>query len=178
MHLMRDGARWIFVVALFCAPWAYGGTTAASITMINWLLLATLVLWIVELLINCRKPGFPRALLFLVFVLLAIGGWMVLNASSICDSEFQAFALLPKFFPELTGSIDYALSGAWMIRGALLLGAILFVGDFSKDNQWLLRLWGAIGIAAGSLALLGLLQKATGAEMIFWQPALEPEFNT
>ena len=178
MHLLRDGARWIFVVALFYAPWAYGGTTTASITMINWLLLATLVLWIVELLINCRKPGFPRALLFLVFVLLAIGGWMVLKASSISDSEFQAFALLPKFFPELTGSIDYAISAAWMIRAALLLGVILFVGDLSQDDHWFLRLWVAIGIVAGSLAFLGLLQKATGAEMIFWQPALEPEFNT
>src|SRR6266536_1384786 len=178
MYLLRDAARWIFVVALFYAPWAYGGTTTTSIQTTNWLLLAALALWIIDLLINRRWPGFPPTLVFLVFSLLVIGGWMVLNASSICDSEFDAFAPLQKIFPHLTGSIDYAISAAWMIRGALLLGAILFVVDLSRDNQWLLRLWCAIGIVAGSLAFLGLLQKATGASMIFWQTAPPGGVNT
>jgi hypothetical protein len=53
----------------------------------------------------------------------------------------------------------------------LLLYAILFVIDLSQSNRWLLRLWYTIGLVAGSIAFLGLLQKATGARMIFWQPA-------
>jgi O-Antigen ligase len=178
MHLLRDVARWTFVVALFYAPWAYGGTTATSIETINWLLLAALAVWIVELVINRRAPKFPRALIVLVFGLLAIGGWMVFNASAICDSGFDTFAPLRKIFSHLTGSVDYAISAAWMVRGALLLGVILFVVDLSRDNQWLLQLWCAIGIVAGSLAFLGLLQKATGASMIFWQPAPPGGVNT
>jgi hypothetical protein len=57
-----------------------------------------------------------------------------------------------------------------MIRAALLLGTILFVADLSQSNRWLLRLWYVIGLVGGSIAFLGLLQKATGTLMIFWQP--------
>jgi hypothetical protein len=100
---------------------------------------------------------------------------MVFNAKSIYDSDFFLFVPLRNFAPPLAGSVDYTISAAWMIRGALLLGTILFVLDLSRSNRWLLRLWYVIGLAAGSIAFLGLLQKATGAQMIFWQPPPPPE---
>ena len=169
--LFRNAARWIFLVALIYAPWAYGGTTSASIQIINWLLLAAFILWIVELAVGGRTPAFPRLLLFLVVALVGIGGWMALNATSIYDSDFHTFVPLRNFAPRLAGSVDFAISAAWMLRGALLLCAILFVVDLSQSNRWLLRLWFTIGLVAGSIAFLGLLQKATGAQMIFWQTA-------
>ena len=171
MKLLRNAARWIFLVALIYAPWAYGGTTSASIQIINWLLLAAFILWIVELAVGGRTPAFPRLLLFLVVALVGIGGWMALNATSIYDSDFHTFVPLRNFAPRLAGSVDFAISAAWMLRGALLLCAILFVIDLSQSNRWLLRLWFTIGLVAGSIAFLGLLQKATGAQMIFWQTA-------
>ena len=102
---------------------------------------------------------------------------MALNAKSIYDSEFSLFVPLRNFVPFLTGSVDYANSSAWMSRGALLLGTILFVSDLSQSSRWLLRLWYVIGLVGGSIAFLGLLQKATGAQMIFWQPPPPPEFG-
>ena len=171
MPLLRDAARWIFLAVLVYAPWAYGGTTSASIQIIKWLLLAAFILWIVELAVGGRRPAFPRLLLFLVVALVGIGGWMALDAISIYDSDFHTFIPLQNFAPHLTGSVDYAISVAWIVRGALLLCATLFVADFSQSNRWLLRLWYTIGLVAGSIAFLGLLQKATGARMIFWQPA-------
>jgi hypothetical protein len=168
--VFRAASRWIFFSALIYAPWAYGGTTSASIQITNWLLLAALILWTVELIVSRRKAGFPRLLFFLTCALIGIGGWMVFNAKSIYDSDFHAFVPLRNFAPVLAGSVDYAISGAWMMRGALLLGAILFVADLSQSNRWLLRLWYVVGLVAGSIAFLGLLQKATGARMIFWQP--------
>jgi hypothetical protein len=171
MSIVRDAARWIFFAALIYAPWAYGGTTSASIQIIDWLLLAAITLWIVELVVNGRRPSLPRFLLFLAVALIGIGGWMVLNARSIYDSDFHTFVPLRNFAPYLAGSVDYAISAAWIVRGALLLGATLFVADLSQSNRWLLRLWYTIGFVAGSIAFFGLLQKATGARMIFWQPA-------
>ena len=171
MSIVRDAARWIFLAALIYAPWAYGGTTSTSIQIINWLLLLAFILWIVELLVRWRRPRFPRLLLFLTCALITIGGWMALNAISIYDSDFYVFVPLRNFASHLTGSVDYAISAAWMLRGALLLCAILFVVDVSQSSRWLLRLWYTIGLAGGTIAFVGLLQKATGAQMIFWQTA-------
>jgi hypothetical protein len=175
-HFFRTASRWIFFVALAYAPWAYGATTSASIQITNWVLLAALVLWAIELLVSRRTPRFPRLLFFLTAALICVGGWMVLNAKSIYDSDFSVFVPLRNFAPPVAGSVDYPISAAWMVRGALLLGIILFVADLSQSNRWLLRLWYVIGLVGGSMAFLGLLQKATGAQMIFWQPPHPNEY--
>lgn len=169
-HICRAASRWIFFATLVYAPWVYGATTSMSIQITNWMLLGALVLWAVELLVSGRTPRFPRFPFFLAVALVCVGGWMVFNAKSIYDSDFFVFIPLHNFAPPLAGSVDYTISAAWIIRGALLLGTILFVADLSQSNRWLLRLWYAIGLVGGSLAFLGLLQKATGAQMIFWQP--------
>jgi hypothetical protein len=175
--IFRKASRWIFFAALVYAPWAYGATTSASINMTNWVLLVALVLWGAELLAGGRRPDLPPFLLILTGALVCVGGWMALNAKSIYDSEFSLFVPLRDFAPFLTGSIDYANSAAWMLRGGLLLGATLLVCDLSQNSRWLLRLWYVIGLVGGSIAFLGLLQKATGAQMIFWQPPPPPEFG-
>src|SRR5262245_17119943 len=141
------------------------------------MLLAALVLWGAELLTSGRRPQFPPLLLGLTVALVCMGGWMALNAKSIYDSEFAFFVLLRNFAPALAGSVDYAISAAWIIRGALVLGTMLFISDLSQSSGWLLRLWYVIGLVGGSIAFLGLLQKATGAQMIFWQPPPPPQFG-
>jgi O-antigen ligase len=169
-HIFRSTSRWIFFAALVYAPWAYGATTSESIQITNWLLLAAVVLWAIELLVSRRTPRFPRLLFFLTAALICVGAWMVFNAKSIYDSEFFVFVPLHNFAPPVAGSVDYPISAAWMVRGALLLGTVLFVADLSQSDRWLLRLWYVIGLVGGSIAFLGLLQKATGTLMIFWQP--------
>src|SRR5438067_2993978 len=170
--LVATTARYLFFAALIIAPWYYGGTTVTSIVVINWLLGASLLLWFVELVINRRKPKLPLPLLSIVIALLAIGTWMTINARSIYDAEFGTFAAINNFAPHAPGSVDYAISVAWMIRAALLIGAVLFVVDLSQDDKCLIQLWVVLAIAAGSISLLGLLQKATGAQAIFWQAAI------
>jgi hypothetical protein len=168
-QICRAASRWIFLAALAYAPWAYGATTSESIEITNWILLAALVLWAVELIVSRRMPRCPWLLFFLVLALVCVGAWMVFNSHSIYDPSFRVFVPLRNFARPLAGSVDYMISAAWMIRGVLLLSTILFVADLSQSSRWLLRLWYAIGLVAGSIAFLGLLQKATGAQMIFWQ---------
>jgi O-Antigen ligase len=172
MRFLNHPSRWIFFSALVVAPWLYGGTTATSIVVINWLLGASLVLWVVELIVNRRLPQFPKLLIIAIAALLAIGAWMTINARSVYDPEFATFCRINNFAPAAPGSLDYANSLAWMIRAALLIGTVLFIVDLSQDNRALLQLWAVIAMSGGSIALLGLLQKATGAEAIFWQTPL------
>ena len=176
-NIFRKLSRWILFAALAYAPWAYGATTSETIKVTNYVLLGALVFWAAELLTSGRRPQSPRFLPILIGGLFCIGVWMALNARSIYDSEFSLFVSLRNFAPFLTGSVDYANSVAWMLRGALLFGTILFVSDLSQSSRWLLRLWYVTSLVGGSIAFLGLLQKATGAQMIFWQPPPPPEFG-
>src|SRR5205823_3091301 len=97
MPLLRTASRWIFFAALIYAPWAYGATTSTSIQITNWVLVAALVLWAVELLVRTRTPRFPWVLFFLTVALICVGGWMVFNAKSIYDLDF--FVPLRNFAP-------------------------------------------------------------------------------
>src|SRR5438046_4718475 len=115
MPLLRRTAQWVFFCALATAPWYYGGTTAVGINVINWLVGAALLLWIADLLVDRRWQSFPKVLLLLIAALLAIGGWMVLNASTVYDEDFCAVVPVGSIAKPLIGSFDSGVSSAVVI---------------------------------------------------------------
>src|SRR5260370_9902377 len=117
------------------------------------------------------RRGVPPVLVIIASAVLVLGWAMALNARSIYDSDFFLFISRQNVLPFAPGSVDAAISAALVLRATLLVGVILLVVDLARDAVWLLRLWWTIAIAGGSIALLGLLHKGTGAPMLFWQPA-------
>ena len=116
---------------------------------------------------NRQQPRW--ALLAPCALLLLLGWWMTLNARWIYDADFFLFIPRAALFGVGPGSVDHSISAAWMLRTTLLLGVVLFAAELSREQVWLVRLWWTIALAGGSIAFLGLIQKATGAGMIFWQ---------
>lgn len=181
---LQKASYWMLCAALVAAPWNYGSVSEPGIVLLNLMAGAALVLWLAAFLLGLAQRGrrnrgevrnpqsairiSPPALLIPVAGVLLLGWFMALNAKAIYDSQFFLFVPVGRWWPDAIGSIDQAVSVAMMVRVSLLLGTIFLVADLVRDPRWLLRLWWTLGLAGGSIALLGLMQKASGAQMIFW----------
>ncbi len=118
---------------------------------------------------GARVSGLGYGLPVLTVALLLLGWGMAWNAHAIFDADYLVFLPVTSVVPGAPGAVDSALSVALMWRVTALLGCVLVMADLAKDPKWLLRIWWGIALAGGSIALLGLVQKATGAQLPFWQ---------
>src|SRR5213076_1531293 len=144
MNLLRHASRWILLAALIFAPWDYGCTSADAIAILNAILGTALVLWLASLLPGISRhhaPGndrkhrarVPLALAIIAPALLVFGWAITLNARSIYDSDFFLFISRQNILPSAPGSVDAAISAAWMLRATLLIGVIFLTIDLARN---------------------------------------------
>src|SRR6185369_17251378 len=98
---------------------------------------------------------------------------MVLNAQSDYDTNTFTFIPLSPFLKSAPGTLHRALSLPAALSTALLLGVGCFCCDLARRPVWKRRLLFTMALTGVSIALLGLAERLSGAEGIFWGAANE-----
>lgn len=156
------------LAAFFYAPLAFGGTTPDSVRVIDWLLLHSFFLWLLVLVIERRFPRLPWTLWCPMLVLVLVGAFQLWNPKAVVDSAFGEIRPLAEFIPFLPGSFDASASRPVLMNlGALALGGLVLRDAFGKSRaRWLL--FRSVALAGFVIALVGIYQKASGAESMLW----------
>ncbi len=161
-------SRWLFLCALFCAPWAYGCTPEWAIALLNAGCGLIFALWLMGRVAVWKSPRFNRVTVVCVMWLLVQGWLMALNAHFRHDPTDRIFQPVPSWWGNGPGTVDNPVSVMMMWRVTALLGMLLYVGDLAQRSVWRRRIRQTIMIAGASVVLFGITERAFGAHAIFW----------
>ena len=153
------------------APWAYGCTRWWAKTLLIQSLLAITVLWICSLFLRRRWPRVTPAAGIAALLLLGIGWFSVFNALASYDELLQVFSPIAQPLPGWLGSWDAAFSFRGMLLVTALMGGFFMSMDLAANSIWRKRLFLTLALSGGLLLLFGLVQRATAAKGIYWEPA-------
>jgi len=168
-RLPLDLARWLLLAALVLAPWAYGCTRPWAKDALTQVLLGVTVLGAIGMLTRGRYPRAPKVGSILLISILTLGWVMALNSGHVFDPASFTFYELEKPASWLPGAWDKSTVTASMLLVTGLSGVFFLVADCAESHRWQGRIWKTIAITALSIVLLGIIQKATQAQAIFWE---------
>ena len=168
---LADAPRWMFLLILFYAPWAYGCTDPLNISVLNQFSAALLVLWLGGCAWRRRWPRLPWLPVALVTLLLLEGWWMTWNAHSV--HHYRTWTTVNRIWdnppwPNLPGAIDRHLSHAAMLNVTALFALFLFACDLMPRAVWRKRVWLTLALTAVSVAAGGMMLKLAGPEIREW----------
>jgi hypothetical protein len=166
LRLLTDAPRWLLLLSLIYAPWAFGCTRTWTIDLLNVLLGAMLALWIVDCVVRRVRPRVHPVCVGCVAFLMLQGSWMSGNAHWLYDSEYFRFVPVTSWWKAGPGTVDRAVSISMMVRVSALLGVVCLVNDLSRHAQWRWRLWWTITVAGTSVVLFGLVQRGIGTPLL------------
>lgn len=161
-------ARWFLLANLVLAAWLYGGTREWTQEWVTWLLLANSALFLLALAARRRLPRVPTPALAAVFFLLALGSFLAWNARRRFIEGLDVFVDRVQPLPGWPGYWDAAMVLPTLLLTAGLLGAFVIACDMGGSPEWRRRLWIALAGTGLSIVVLGLAQRFTGADDIFW----------
>lgn len=162
-------ARWLLLACLVAAPWAYGSTRPVPREWLGRALVVVTIFFVLGLLLSRRGPRIPVMPCIASILLLAQGWIMTLNPVRYFDGMQQIFYDRLQRIEWLPGTVDRATSWSQMMLMTGLLGAFWICCDFQKNPVWRKRFWNTIALTGVSILALGLAQRTTQAEAIFWE---------
>lgn len=177
MTLVANLPRWLLLLALAFAPWAYGCTRPWAVHTLHALLGLLLVSWAVDGLARRCWPQVPRWLWGTALALAALAWWMVLNAkfdyapdaTTVLGFDYAQRFSLEAWADAAPGSYHKTVSlpAAW--QASLLLGLLCFVADLVRRKEWRRRVLFTVAWTGIAIVGLGLAQRFTEAPGIFWR---------
>ena len=156
------------LVSFLYAPLAWGATTRGTVAILDGLFVASFLGWSALLILERRLPRFSLwAGIPIVFVtVLGLISWA--NPVSTFDENFGVLRPTETAIPWLPGSVDRASTGEVVVHLlALLLGFLVLLDACSHSRIRWLFLKG-LAISGFFIALIGITQKAAGAEAMLW----------
>lgn len=161
-------ARWFLLVNIVLAVWLYGGTREWTREWVAWLLLGNTGLFLIGVACRLKLPRVPALAMAAVVFLLAQGGFMAWNARRQFLNGVGVFVERTQPMPGWPGFSDLAMvmPSLWLTAG--LLGAFCIACDMASSPEWRRRLWVALAGTGLSIVVLGLAQRFTSAQDIFW----------
>lgn len=171
------GKKWLFtlsplLIGFFYAPLAWGATTPETVAVLDVLCVAAFLVWVCKLVAERRGPFFSRwCWIPLVFVSI-YGAIHWANPKSVFYEIFWVLNPIESSIHWLPGSVDRVSTQEVIIHlYALLAGFVVLLDACSHSRiRWLL--FKAIAISGFVIALIGITQKAAGAEAMLW---VEPD---
>ncbi|MEM9016754.1 MAG: O-antigen ligase family protein [Verrucomicrobiota bacterium] len=156
------------LIALFVSAFAFGGTTSKSLLATDILLALGLLGWAGVLVAERRLPKIPRLACAAIVVLavLAIAHW--LNPKYFFDEASWSLLPVSSAISGIPGSVDMATSLPAIRHGLLLLGTLALLMEVISDRRARWSLLSGLGTVGFLIALVGLSQKAGGADSMLW----------
>lgn len=157
-----------FGAAFFYGPIAFGGTTPETSSYLDWLIGHGFLAWLFVLVGERRLPRPPLAAVAAAGVLVVIGVLQIANPRSFVDPVYGDLTPLPGHIPWLPGSVDVATTGPALRHTVVLLLGGLALADLCVDSntRWRMLRW--VALSGFVVAVIGIWQKASGAEAMLW----------
>ena len=165
---LRSGSRWLILSMIPLSVALWGGTRPWTAELIGWVLVLAMIFFVLSMIIPGERKS-PERKLLIASLLILIPGWiMALNGHSGWASAGFPEYRSPSPLCLLPGSIDTALTFPVMTLTTGMLGALLICSDLASSKTWRIRFWQVLCLTGTGMVLLGIAQRLTGAQAIYW----------
>jgi O-antigen ligase len=166
--IMRSLSRWGVLCMISVSVMLWGGTRPWTGDLIARFLTVTSLCFLASLILPGSRTHRDRKAVACVLLILIPGWLMTLIGFLDSGGVMDPLRSLSSRFPLLPSSVNASLSLRAMILTSGMLGAFLICMDMASSRTWRLRLWTTLCLSGTGMVILGIAQRLTGAQAIYW----------